>query len=333
MDETQGLVKADQSTKTDRKDPRPARPVLEVVLCAVSSLLTIFFPAIATAAMVYGAWLLTRREEGRAVWAAAACLVPGVALSFVSWDYGSLVLPCSIVALVVAQLLPGRVNITTVCLTVVLSSGLMVAADASLVMLLGESFAAYVQALLEEIRLIVTASLTTGTPSVAVTATVDRTVELLGMVWPLIYVSRGAVVVVGALVGLMIARRDTYQRVYQAFTRYDMPLWGVVLLIASLLGFAAEAGLAQCPEVVGVAALNVLLCLRVLFFIQGLAVGMSVMDARHWGPVCRVVAITAMLLAEMGLCAVCVFGVLDVWANFRRLARKGACGRAHGEGE
>lgn len=333
MDETQGIVPAEKHAA--RKPPRPARPWFELALCVLGSFGSLFVPALGTMAMVFGLWLLARKEERRAWLGIAGCVVPGVVLSFVSWvNYGSLVLPCIACALVVALLLPGRIGITGVCLTIAGLTGAMIAADASIVMMYGEDFAAYVTALLDEIRELTVASLG-GTASVTVLATLDQTVELLGKTWPLIYAARAAGVVVLGLFGLMLARRDTYQSVYAAFMRYDMPLWGVVLLIAAIACLACEALGVQGAATVGAVGLNLLLCLRVAYFLQGLAVAMCLMDRHRWGMLPRVLVIALMLMAELGFYAVSVFGVIDVWANFRRRERRKArkATGSHGEGE
>lgn len=334
MDERQGIVPV-RDLVTARKSPRPAHPWFELMLCLFGALGSLYLPALGTMAMVYGLWLLARKEEGRMWVGVAGCLVPGIALSFVSWGfYGSLIMPCIACALVVALLLPGRITITTVGLTMIGLTAAMLMADVSLVAMEGGDFAAYVSALLQEMRELTVASLG-GTASVAVMASVDQTLEVLGKTWPLIYAFRAAGVTVMGLLGLMLARRDTYQSVYAAFKRYDMPLWTVAALVGGIACLAYSALDVQGAGAVEVVGLNVLLCLRVAFFLQGLAVAMSFMDQRRWGPFSRVFAIAFMLMAEVGLYAVCVFGVIDVWANFRRLARsRGASGaRPHGEGE
>lgn len=284
--------------------------------------------------MAFGAWLLAREEENRAVLAVAGCLGPGIALSFVTWDYASLVLPCALAALAIALLLPGRVSITSVVSLMAVLTALFIGADASLLMLQGEDFAAYVQALLEELRQAMTASLATTGSSVSVQATVDSTVELLGRTWPLIYVTRAVCVTVFGLCGLMIARRDSYQRVGTTFKAFDVPLWAVaafIVCLACLAGWALSAGV---PDAVGTVALNLIVCLRVLFFLQGFAVLLSLMDSHGWGAAPRVLVISLALLMEMCLSGVCVLGLVDVWANFRKLGRAGKTGRAvHGEGE
>lgn len=321
MDETQGMVLRDQ-LPTARKPPRPARPWLELACCVAGSFASYVFPALGTLAMVFGAWLLSREQEHKAGWAVAGCLVPGIVLSFVSWwDFGSLVLPCILCALVVALLLPGRVGFTGVVLTCLAVGAAMFGSDAAYVMAQGGDIAAYVDALLDEVRQQTVAALGGSTSSVAVSSTVDQTIEFLGKTWPLLYLVRAVGVVLLGLLGLMLARRDTCQSVYEAFLRYRVPLWGVAALVVAVALLAGESLGLQGAQAMGAVALNLLLCLRVVFFLQGMAVAMCVMDQRRWASGLRVLAIVGMMMAELGLYAVCVFGVLDVWANFRRLAQ------------
>lgn len=319
------MVETQDSPSTQLVSPgssrRPARPVFEFVLCALASLGSIFSPSLGCALMVFGAWRLAHSGEGRAVWAALGCLAPGIVLSFATWDYASLVLPCSLCALAIALLLSRGVSVGGVVVLVALLCGLLIGADASLLMLQGESFAAYVQELLEELRQVMTASLTTGGSSVSVQATVDSTVELLGWIWPLIYAMRAACTVCFGLVGLAVARHDSFQKVHEAFKRCDTPLWVVALFIVSVACLAGWSVLGVLPEAVGVAALNVLICMRVVFFLQGCAVMLSLMDSHGWGFFPRVAVLSLAFLAEVSLSVVCILGLIDVWANFRKLAR------------
>lgn len=336
MDETRGIVPLSGSCP-GRKASRPARPWMELALCVLGSFCSLTLPSLGMAAMVFGSWLLARKEEKRLWWAVAGCIAPGVILSFVSWvNYGSLAAPCILGALAIALLLPGRITITNVCAVILVLAGLMIASDASIVMMWGEDFATYVNALLTEMREILVASLGGSGNSVAIMASVDQTLELLGKMWPLIYVSRAATAVVVGLIGLMLARRDTCQSVYAAFLRYDMPLWGVVALVAAIACLAVSTGKVPGAATWNAVGINVLFCMRVLFFLQGLAVAMDLMSRHRWGSFSRVLVLALLLMAELGLYAVSVFGVIDVWANFRKLPRhrrEGGAGKARGEGE
>lgn len=329
MDETRAIVPQGQPPLA-RKPPRPARPWLELALCVVGSVLSYWLPAVGTMAMVFGAWLLARKEEGRAWLAVAGCVLPGVALSVVSWwALGSLVAPCILCALAVALLLPGRIGFTSVALVVAATGAAMIGSDAGFAASQGYGMASYVSGLMEEIRS-QSAAMLAGSGTVASTAALDQTLALMARVWPLIYLARALGVVVLGLFGLMLARRDTYQSVYAAFLRYEVPLWGVAALVGALACLACGAAGLPGSQTWEDAGLNVLLCLRVAFFLQGLAVAMCLMDRTSWGPFARVLCIACMLMAELGLCAVSVFGVIDVWADFRRIGRQGARG-ARGE--
>ena len=70
MDETQGIVPV-SNVPSGRKAPRPARPGFELALCVLGSLCSLTLPALGMAAMVFGAWLLARKDEGRIWWAIA----------------------------------------------------------------------------------------------------------------------------------------------------------------------------------------------------------------------------------------------------------------------
>ena len=75
----------------------------------------------------------------------------------------------------------------------------------------------------------------------------------------------------------------------------------------------------------------ILIC-AVMLYISGIY---SFMFAQVLSPVGGL-DIMLMLMAELGFYAVCVFGVIDVWANFRRLERRHGGPRtaeAHGESE
>lgn len=307
-----------------RKASRPARPWLETALCVLGSLGTIVFPGLGTMAMTYGAWLLAREQEGRKALAIVACLLPGVALSFVSWAYyGSLMLPCILCALALALLLPGHIRITQVTAVILCTAAIVVAAETSFAVQMGFSgMSAYVSAQMDEVREMTLAQLSGNGSTVAITASLDQTLGLMEKLWPLMYVAQASFWTIMGLLGLAIARRDTYQRVYGAFVKFDLPLWTVVALALALVCIAASSMGALQGVPVEAIGLNVLMFVRVYFLLQGFAAALNLMDRRRWGMFTRVLFLTVMLLVELGFFAVSVFGVIDVWANFRKLDRR-----------
>lgn len=103
---------------------------------------------------------------------------------------------------------------------------------------------------------------------------------------------------------------------------YDTPLWAVVLLIGGVV--AAALGMATVPyaEVIGAIGLNVLLISRMTFAVQGLGVLSWFVNSRPMGCLMRIVIIMLAFWLEMSLMALTIFGLVDVWANFRKLDRK-----------
>lgn len=320
MDETPVGIERVGSDVNNRSWPK--RPVVEIVLCVAGCLVAAYFPAIGCALMVAGVWLLGRAEEGKKVWGVAACLVPLALLSVVSWvNLGSYALPSVVCALMVALVLPGHITVTTVVLCIVATACIIAGADESVLLALGSNLPEYVQSVFESIAG-QTSVLTNGSgSSVMMAAASDQAMDVLKKVWPLMYAGQAAVVVLFGLVGLACARRMPYRRLYHSFLHYDVPIWGIGALIGAcvcLLVSGTDVAQASVFESIG---LCVLLFMRVVYFLQGLAVGMALMEQHRIGQVARIVVVALMLVCELSFYALSVFGVIDGLANFRRLPR------------
>ena len=66
-------------------------------------------------------------------------------------------------------------------------------------------------------------------------------------------------------------------------------------------------------------ALCTLLCLRVLYLLQGLACAMALMERVGMGQVGRIAVLFGLLFLELSFYATCVFGLIDSLADFRGL--------------
>lgn len=272
--------------------------------------------------MVYGAWRLFRPDENRGFLAVAGCLLPGIILCFVSWlDYGTLVLPCALCALVIAKLLPGHLTITNVCLTILGLAILMAGADMLYAQSLGYGLESYSQAIIDEIRNQTEAQLSGTGTSVTAMASLDQMFEIIRLAWPFGYLMQAAIVVAFGCLGLALSQRLKYAQCYASFTRYDVPLWAVVLLIIGVICVALPATENELSTVLRMVGVNSLLVCRVLFFFQGLAALLGIMDRRKFSGFTRVLILVLALFAEVWFFAICVFGLIDVWANFRKLGR------------
>lgn len=148
---------------------------------------------------------------------------------------------------------------------------------------------------------------------------------LITSAWPSAYFQ--AAVFVGVLVIAAIAwaaRRVERPLQVPPLSRLDLSphiLWvfvtGLLLLAASYASFAEAS-------VLGVVGLNLVLCARTLFFLQGFSVAAGVLDRAGVGLGGRILAL-AVLAALDALTLVLSFtGLLDFWVNFRRLPREGA---------
>lgn len=304
-----------------RKADWPARPVLEVILCVVGSLLSAFFAPVGVGLMAAGVCLLRRPEEGKTWWGVVACLVPLVILCLVDWvNLGSLALPSVICALAMGLLLPGRIGITSVCACVLGLSALVLGTDAAVLASFGMSLPDYVSQTFDQMGQLAQSASSAGA-GITFSAAMQQSIDYMRRIWPLIYVGQAALSVLAGLAGLAIARRMPVARLYEAFTRFDMPVWGMVLIAACVVCWAVSVlGVPGASTFVSV-ALCLFICLRVLYFLQGMAVAMSLMDKRGFGPLVRILVIMMLLMLEGSFYVVCVLGAVDAWANFRKLPR------------
>lgn len=276
--------------------------------------------------MVVGLWRL--RSQGRRgyAWGTAACLVPLVALCALAWEsQGSYALSAVACALVIAFALAGRLSVTSVCLCILGCAALMAGIDEAILAMYGSSLPEYVAAVLEQAMEVSVgaSSLSSGTLSVEVSAALSQTKDLLTSVWPLGYVGQAALMVLFGLAALGIARRKPYRSLYEAYLRFRVPLWGVVALVVAAVCYGVVQAGSVDSAVLQSAALCVLFFLRVLFFLQGLAVAMFLMEKHSFGAVGRIASVMLLLLVEFAFYAVSVFGAVDVLADFRRLVGRG----------
>ena len=132
------------------------------------------------------------------------------------------------------------------------------------------------------------------------------------------------------LLGVLVIVRDRVGRPQSrpsargsADPRLDLTphvLWvfvvGLVLLAASYASFAESS-------VLGVVGLNLVLCARTLFFLQGFSVAAGVLDRAGVGLGGRILALAVLAALDAFTLVVSFTGLLDFWVNFRRLPRDG----------
>jgi hypothetical protein len=149
--------------------------------------------------------------------------------------------------------------------------------------------------------------------------------QLLSTAWPSAYFE--AAVFVGVLVIVAVvwaAKRAEFPLDIPPISRLDLTphiLWafviGLLLVAASYVSFAGSV-------VLGAVGLNLLLCARTLFFIQGFSVVAGLLDRAGVGLGGRILALAALAALDAFTMVVSFTGLLDFWINFRRLPREGA---------
>jgi hypothetical protein len=305
--------------KNDSSSSGTSHFVVGIVLCVVGCLVASVLTGIGCALMAAGAWLVCAARPGASGKGVAAlcCLAPLAVLCVASWEnLGSYALAGVACALMIALVLPGRFSVTSVCLCILATSGIIAAADEIVLLGMGSNIVEYVQTALSSL------SEQLGSTSVLVAASYESTIELMGRIWPLMYVSQGAFDVLLGLIALAVAKKLPYRRLYESFLRFTVPLWGLVALGASIVLVLMPQLNVPYASVMLSIGLCVVLCLRVLYFLQGIAVSMSIMQRRNTGQFARIMIIVMLLLAEFGFYVVSVFGVIDSFAHFRRIEKE-----------
>lgn len=159
---------------------------------------------------------------------------------------------------------------------------------------------------------------------------VQQIAPLLKAIWPFTYVASAGMDAFAAGIGsyLMYVRTRGIPGV-PAIVTFDMPMWPVGVLAASILGLSISlAGFPGADIVLSVCA-TVLLSVRFIFAIQGFAVVLTFANRYRFGCLGRTLLLVLSIWLETMLFMVSIVGLIDVWANFRKLPRGGKGSQAN----
>jgi len=148
--------------------------------------------------------------------------------------------------------------------------------------------------------------------------------QTMSTAWPASYFE--SAVVVGVLVIAAIAwvaRRAGREVNVPPLARLDLTPHVLWVFVVGLLLLAASYGAFSASKALGVAGLNLVLCARTLFVLQGLSVSAGVLDRTGVGLGGRILALAALAALDALTLVVSFIGLLDFWVNFRRLPRDG----------
>ncbi len=164
-----------------------------------------------------------------------------------------------------------------------------------------------------------------GTSATAeVVSRLKEVAQVMSTAWPATLFE--SAVVVGVLVIVAIAwaaRRAGREVKVPALSQLDLTphlLWAFVV---GLLLLAASYGAFPASKTFAVVGLNLVLCTRTLFVLQGLSVSAGLLDRTGVGLGGRILALAALAALDAITLVVSFIGLLDFWVNFRRLPRDG----------
>lgn len=146
----------------------------------------------------------------------------------------------------------------------------------------------------------------------------------MALAWPSAYFETAVLVGVAIIVALAWAARRAGRDVdVPPLSRLDLTPHVLWAFVVGLLLLAASYGSIPASATVGAIGLNLVLCARTLFFLQGISVSAGVLDRAGVGLGGRIFALAALAALDALTLVVSFVGLLDFWVNFRRLPRDG----------
>lgn len=296
-----------------------------LVLCAIGgAAASTTLSMIASALVAYGFIAASESGSPKARLAAvAASVLPAVALAAPMGAFAALAAAlCCLVALVVAEavrrsaLTPGAA-----CVVVGASALAHLGVDAAAAAASGTTVWAGIEEMLDLYQ--------QQLDGFATGVAMQGVREVMGVMWPLAYVLTALGEYLFALLGVGLASPRTTERHVRLprLVDYDLPLWVVSVLVASVAGIAfgltVTGGVGDSVLMVSA---NVALALRFAFMAQGLAVVTWLVRSHHVGPLASGLLGAAALFLEVQFFVMTIAGLVDVWANFRHLDRGGRLG-------
>lgn len=297
-----------------------------LVLCAIGGALSATSTSVIAPALIAYGLVLSAMSGGMrgmvpgGVLAVAAAVAVGLPMGATSLA-GAVV--TSLAGLVVAGAFwAGRLTTGGSILAVAAIVACHLGADAVISALNGTTLSATMATLIDAYK----QAFLEASPAAAVQ--IESVASLVGLFWPATYVAVGFAEGLSAHLGLRLLRAPLEERGRQlpSLASYDVPLWVVALLVATAAALALGLTVPDAPQAILAAAANAAMALRFAFAVQGLAVVAWLVHGRVAGGLARMALYVLALYLEVQFVVLTVVGVVDVWANFRHLARGGGPG-------
>ena len=141
---------------------------------------------------------------------------------------------------------------------------------------------------------------------------------------PTVYFMTGFLSAIAVITAIAWAARRSGRTInVPRFSRIDLSPHVLWPFVAGLFLLAASYSAMPGAAIVGAVGLNLVLCVRMLFLLQGMSVAAGVLDRTGVGLGGRILALAALAALDVFTYAVSFTGLLDFWINFRRLSRDG----------
>ena len=310
-----------QTDLTSRVLGRPPKEMSGALWFALGSFASFVIPFFGVVMMGYGAreLLEARGPRGFLFAVAEGIVITAVAL-FANSGMGMLLVGEVLCVLGVVWCMRNHAaTLAGICAVIVATALVNIGIEAAVATAAGSSLSQVVDGLLAYMVSVAQDAAGTGIQAELI---VRQIAPVLKALWPFTYVASAGMDALAAGIGsyLMYVRTSGIPRV-PAIAAFDMPMWPVGVLIASILGLSASLSGFPGAEVLLSASVTALMSLRFIFAIQGFAVVLTFANRFRFGCLGRTLLLVLSIWLETMFFIVSIVGMIDVWANFRKLTR------------
>lgn len=310
-----------QTDLTSRVLGRPPKEMSGALWFALGSFASFVIPFFGVVMMGYGAreLLEARGPRGFLFAVAEGIVITAVAL-FANSGMGMLLVGEVLCVLGVVWCMRNHAaTLAGICAVIVATALVNIGIEAAVATAAGSSLSQVVDGLLAYMVSVAQDAAGTGIQAELI---VRQIAPVLKALWPFTYVASAGMDALAAGIGsyLMYVRTSGIPRV-PAIAAFDMPMWPVGVLIASILGLSASLSGFPGAEVLLSASVTALMSVRFIFAIQGFAVVLTFANRFRFGCLGRTLLLVLSIWLETMFFIVSIVGLNDVWANFRKLTR------------
>ena len=310
-----------QTDLTSRVLGRPPKEMSGALWFALGSFASFVIPFFGVVMMGYGAreLLEARGPRGFLFAVAEGIVITAVAL-FANSGMGMLLVGEVLCVLGVVWCMRNHAaTLAGICAVIVATALVNIGIEAAVATAAGSSLSQVVDGLLAYMVSVAQDAAGTGIQAELI---VRQIAPALKALWPFTYVASAGMDALAAGIGsyLMYVRTSGIPRV-PAIAAFDMPMWPVGVLIASILGLSASLSGFPGAEVLLSVSVTALMSVRFIFAIQGFAVVLTFANRFRFGCLGRTLLLVLSIWLETMFFIVSIVGLIDVWANFRKLTR------------